>query len=156
MHRGRLAWLFALFALSVAPHGYSQDRVVAYEIRNGREIPDSLTGRLGDWRLGRQIYFDRGLGGCSGCHGSPGGPGAQPDIDAEPAPKLTDIAARMGPGTIRMWLVAPFVLDPAQAAHGYYTVGQRDDPQDPRFGETLLTAEEIEGLVAYLMRQTGE
>ena len=132
--------------------------VVAYSIVDAREVPDSLTGRPGDPEAGRKLYFDRQLTRCSGCHGSPGGPGAQADRSAggsaDGAPPLDGVAKRISEGAIRLWLVAPQVIEPGTRMPGYYAVGQRDDPADPRYGEPLLTAAEIEDLVAYLMRQT--
>lgn len=144
----------ALLGLALAMPAFAQN-VVAYEIVDGKEIPDSLTGQPGNAEAGRKLYFDRQLTRCSGCHGSPDGPGAKPDPDAGGAPSLSGVAERLSEGAIRMWLVAPQVIRPGTRMPGYYSVGQRDDPADPRYGETLLTAAEIEDLVAYLMRQTG-
>lgn len=129
------------------------DRVVAYAIVDGREIPRALTGQPGNPEAGRQLYFDRDLTGCSGCHGSPGGPGAEADPDAGGAPALSGLTRRMNEGAIRLWLVAPQVIRPGTTMPGYYTLGQRTDPKDPRYGEPLLSAGEIEDIVAYLMRQ---
>lgn len=132
------------------------DRVVAYEIVNGRGIPKSLTGDPGDPEAGRRLYFDRARTGCSGCHGSPGGPGAQADPDTGDTPGLSSLPGRMSEATVRLWLVAPQVLRPETGMPGYYAIGQRDDPADPRFGEPLLSAAEIEDIIAYLMRRDGQ
>ncbi|MEM7423669.1 MAG: c-type cytochrome [Pseudomonadota bacterium] len=144
-----------MIVVGTSPDASGSDRVRAYEIRNGREIPNSLIGVAGDWELGRRVYFNRTLAGCSGCHGSPGGPGAQPDVGVEPASSLAGIADRLPEGLIRTWLIAPELIAAERSGHSYYRVGQRDDPLDPRFGETRLSATEIEGLIAYLLRQKG-
>ena len=142
----------ALLGLSLTVPAAGQN-VVAYEIVNGREIPASLTGRPGDPEAGRKLYFDRQLTRCSGCHGSPDGMGAQTDGGAPSAPSLSGVAERLSEGAIRLWLVAPQVISPGTSMPGYYSIGQRDDPADPRYGEPLLTAAEIEDLVAYMLRQ---
>ena len=143
-------------ALAAAPlWAQEPERVVSYRIVDAREIPESLTGAPGDPEAGRKLYFDLSVTGCSGCHGSPGGPGAQTDPGAEGAPELDRLAARMTEGTIRLWLVAPQVLRPDTAMPGFYSVGQRTDPEDPRYGETHLSAGQIEHIVAYLMASTG-
>ncbi|MEM9139851.1 MAG: cytochrome c [Pseudomonadota bacterium] len=158
----RLRYLAAAFAaLAVSVPGWmapaaGPDRVVAYTIVDARSIPDSLTGIPGNPESGRQLYFDRQLTNCSGCHGSPGGPGAEADPQDSGAPNLAGLASRMQPGTARLWLVAPMVLERATAMPGYYAIGQRRDPQDPRFGEPVLSAQEIEDVLAYLMRQSAE
>lgn len=127
--------------------------VASYVIVDGRTIPASLTGRPGDAEAGRKLYFDRTLTGCSGCHGSPGGPGAQPNADGQSAPRLSGLASRMEVGEIRMWLIAPKLINPLTSMPGYYELGQRKDERDPEFGGPRLTAEEIEAIVAYLARQ---
>lgn len=132
---------------------FSDDRVVAYTIVDGRTIPEALTVDPGDREAGRKLYFDREATGCSGCHGSPGGPGAQPDANGSTAPELTGIGDRMDTGTIRMWLIAPQVLSPNSEMPGYYSVGQRTDENDRLYGSTRLSAQEIEALVAYLANQ---
>ena len=148
-------WLWTL-ALSGLVATAAADRVVSYRIVDAREIPDSLTGVPGDAEAGRQLYFDRTLTGCSGCHGSPSGPGAEADPDQERAPSLSKLAKRMTPGAARLWLVAPSVLRPGTSMPAYYAVGQRNDPKDPRYGEPILSAQEIENILAYLMRQGAE
>ena len=146
--------ILRLAGLAAATRGVAQaeDRVVSYEIVNARAIPESLTANPGDPEVGRKLYFDREVTGCSGCHGSPGGPGAQPDASGADAPQLTKLADRMDEGTVRLWLVAPEVLNPDTTMPTYYKVGQRTDENDPLYGSTRLSAFEIESLVAYLMR----
>lgn len=150
------AMIVSLVAAAASAHrvaGAQSPRVVPYTIENAREIPESLTGLVGDGERGRQLYFDRERSGCSGCHGSPGGPGAEAVGQGSNAPSLAGVAGRMSLGAIRLWLVAPDVLKPGSAMPAYYAAGQRDNPNDPRFGEPRLTAAEIEDLVAYLARQ---
>lgn len=134
------------------------ENVVAFEIVDGREIPASLTGEPGDADRGRELYLDDKLARCAGCHGIPGEQRAG-DADASAngapslAPSLDDVGARLSAGAIRLSLVAPEVLRPATRMPSYYGLGQRADPADPRYGEPLMTASEIEDLVAYLSEQ---
>lgn len=146
----------AVFAPSQAQSLGGVERVVAYSIVDARTIPDSLTGRDGDPEKGRQLYFDREQAGCSGCHGSPGGPGAQANAAGDAAPSLSGLSQRMDRGAARLWLVAPGVLRPDTAMPAYYAAGQRQDKNDPRFGEPRLSAQEIENLLAYLFRDLAE
>ena len=151
----------AFLVLAMAGPIGAADRVVAYRVVDASAIPDSLTGRPGDPRAGRELYLDEKLARCAGCHGVPDGPAASgtgvraDDGAATEAPPLDDIGRRLGEGKIRLWLVAPEVIEPGTAMPAYYAAGQRDDPADPRFGEPLMTAAEIEDLVAYLLGQTG-
>ncbi|MEM9060102.1 MAG: cytochrome c [Pseudomonadota bacterium] len=138
---------------SSVPGASAETAIVSFVIVNGRAVPESLTGRTGDAEAGRKLYFDRALTGCSGCHGSPGGPGAQQNADAQSAPKLSGLASRMDAGEIRMWLIAPKLLNPRTSMPGYYELGQRVDERDPQYGGPQLSADEIEAIVAYLARQ---
>ena len=150
----------AVLALALASPLAADDGVVTYRIVDARAIPDSLTGRPGDPQAGRTLYLDEKLARCAGCHGVPGETHATPPdgeglaADAE-APPLEDVGRRLDEGRIRLWLVAPQVAAPGTRMPAFHAVGQRDDPADPRFGGPLLTAAEIEDLVAYLSRQTG-
>jgi L-cysteine S-thiosulfotransferase len=145
--------LLGFLALALAGSAGAADRVVAYRIVDARAIPDSLTGRPGDPDAGRALFLDEKLARCVGCHGVIGDASAVPGYPE--APPLDDVGRRLGEGAIRLWLVAPQVAEPGTRMPAFYALGQRDDPADPRFGEPLLTAAEIESLVAYLVRQTG-
>ena len=146
------AGLIGVAALISALPSLGADRVVAYQIVNGAEIPKSLTGQPGRAEVGRKLYFDQQTTGCSGCHGSPGGPGAVASEGRRSAPELDRIWARMSEGTVRLWLVAPQVIAANTEMPAFYAAGHYTDPEDPRFGEPRLSAGEIEDLVAYLMK----
>lgn len=148
----------ALFALPVmaedAEDAENTEDVVAYEIIDGREISASLTGQPGDPERGRELYLDNKLARCAGCHGIPGAAPTD-DLPANDALSLDDVGARLSTGAIRLSLIAPEILRPATRMPSYYGLGQRADPADPRYGEPLMTAGEIEDLVAYLAEQRG-
>lgn len=154
--------LFCLsfLALALVHPAAAAERVVAYRIVDARAIPDSLTGEPGDPEAGRALYLDDKLARCAGCHGVPGESFAETPVSAggaaTAAPPLGDVGRRLDAGAIRLWLVAPQVIRPGTAMPAFYSIGQRDDPADPRFGEPLLTAAEIEDLVAYLTRRTAD
>ncbi len=70
--------------------------------------------------------------------------------DAVRGPRLDRVGARLAPGEIRLWLVAPQVLAPGTPMPAYHAAGQRRGAEDPLHGGPWLTAGEIENLVAYL------
>lgn len=150
-----LLMLLITAAFGAAALPGSAENVVAYEIVDGREIPASLTGAAGNAEAGQKLYLDDRLARCAGCHGVPVKEEG-PDSATNGAPSLADVGARLSEGAIRLSLIAPDVLRPATRMPSYYDLGQRADPADPRYGEPLLTAEEIEDLVAYLMEQRGD
>ncbi len=136
--------LALLAALAVPAVADEPPRVVPYQIVNARTIPESLTGSAGDPAAGRALYYDPTID-CARCHGTPGA------ADAVNAPDLGGLAGRMEIGTARLWIVAPGVLAPETTMPAYYAAGQRTDQADPRFGEPLLSAAELENILAYLI-----
>ena len=140
-----------LIALAQAPA-----EVVAYTIVDAAAIPEPLGGLTGNAGRGRELYFDRERVGCFICHGSPGGPGVEGNAAGLTAPALADVAARMDAGAIRLWIVAPQILAPGTAMPAYYALGGRTDPADPLYGGPLLTAAEVEDIVAWLAGRQGQ
>ena len=147
---GRIVILLA--GLSAAAQ--AAEPIVAYRITDAAEIVESLTGAPGDPERGRIVYTEERRAGCPACHGIPGALGAGDDPKLETAPDLAGVGARLGRGALRLWIVAPEVIDPDTAMPAYYAPGQRQDADDPLYGGPALTAEEIEDLVAYLAGQT--
>lgn len=145
-----MAWL-ALLAAALAPARPAADEpVVSYTIVDGRTIPESLTGAPGDPERGRALYTGDPRAECAACHGEPGAKGETGERGDAPAPDLSGVGARLSPGELRLWLVAPEVPDEDTTMPAYYAAGQRTGAQDPLYGGPRLTAGEIEDLVAYL------
>jgi len=140
--------LLAAVAVLPALPGRAGEPIVAYTITDGAEIRESLTGAPGDAGRGRQIYATEPRAGCPACHGIPNSAGGAPQ-----GPELTRVGARLDPGVIRLWLVAPEALKPDTAMPPFYAAGQRREAGDALYGGPALTADEIEDLVAYLAGQ---
>ncbi len=138
-----MLWVALIVALA-GPAGAAEP-VVAYTITNGSEITGSLTGAPGDAARGRELYAGAVRAGCRACHGVPGAAG-----EAAPAPALAGVGGRLSAGAIRLWIVAPVAIDPETAMPAFYAAGQRGEAEDPLYGGPVLTAAEIEHLVAYL------
>lgn len=110
-------------------------------------MPESLTGAKGDPARGRAIVANRQVGMCLLCHS-----GSFPEqrFQGNLAPDLRE-AARLSEGQIRQRLVDPSRANPRTIMPAYYrTEGLNLVPPALR-GKTLLTAEQIEDVVAYLM-----
>ncbi len=129
--------------------------VVPFTIVDGAEIPEPLGGLAGDPEAGRVLYFDRERVRCHICHGSPGGPGVEGNAGGLQAPDLTGLADRRTEGALRLWIVAPHLLAPGTEMPAYYALGGRMEATDPLYGGPLLTAQEVEDLVAWLMGLKG-
>jgi sulfur-oxidizing protein SoxX len=113
----------------------------------GDTIPASLTGTDGDSVSGRAIVLDRRLGACLLCHAGP-----SPDVKllGTLAPDLSGAGLRWTAGQLRLRLVDPARLNPATIMPAYYRVEGLTRVGDSWLGKPILTAEQIEDVVAFL------
>jgi len=125
------------------------DQPVAYEIVDDEAIPTSLTGSPGDPAKGRETFINRKLGNCLGCH-------AVTELEAEPfhgevGPPLDGVADIYGEGELRLRVVNPKVVNPDTIMPGFYVVDGLHRVAGDFQGKTILSADQVEDIVAYLM-----
>jgi len=109
-------------------------------------IPASLTGAKGDPARGRAIVANRQVGLCLLCHS---GPFPEERFQGNLAPDLRS-AARLTEAEIRQRIVDPSAANPQTIMPAYYKAG--GTRVAPSFaGKTVLTAEQIEDVVAFLV-----
>jgi L-cysteine S-thiosulfotransferase len=114
----------------------------------GNAIPASLTGALGDPARGKAIVASRQTGLCLLCHSAPL---REEKFQGTIGPDLTGTGSRNTEGQLRLRIVDPRIFNPDTVMPAYF---RRDglDRVAPAFrGKTVLTAEEIEDVVAFLM-----
>jgi sulfur-oxidizing protein SoxX len=141
---GRMT-LAAALALGSAPCT-AQEALVPYTVV-GDAIPKSLTGKPGDPENGRAIVVKR-ENTCLLCHS---GPFPEQRFQGDLSPTLKGTGSRWSEGELRLRLVDASRLNPATIMPSYYrTDGLNRVAQNFR-GKPVLTAEQIEDVVAYLM-----
>jgi sulfur-oxidizing protein SoxX len=114
---------------------------------SNEEIAASLTGSKGDPVRGRAIVANRQVGLCLLCHS---GPIPEERFQGNLAPDLRS-AARLTEGQIRQRLVDPSKANPDTIMPAYYKTDGLNRVAPSLRGKTLLTAEQIEDIVAYLV-----
>jgi sulfur-oxidizing protein SoxX len=119
----------------------------AFEVTAQDSIPDSLTGAKGDPVRGRAIVANRQLGLCLLCHS---GPFPEERFQGNLAPDLRS-AARLSEGQIRQRLVDPSRANPQTIMPAYYRTEGLSRVAPQVRGKTILSAEQIEDVVAYLL-----
>jgi sulfur-oxidizing protein SoxX len=115
---------------------------------DGDAIARPLTGRTGDPARGGVLIADRQKSLCILCHA---GPFADPYLQGTLAPALSGVGGRLSEGQIRLRIVDMKTLNPASIMPSYYRAGDGQRVATIWRGKTVLTAEEIEDLVAYLV-----
>jgi sulfur-oxidizing protein SoxX len=114
----------------------------------GDTMPQSLTGKSGDAARGRDISFSRDRGNCIVCHAM-----LAPDerLHGDVGPSLEGVAGRLTEGQMRLRLVDGRRLNPSSLMPSYYRADGLKRVATAYAGKTVLTAEEIEDVLAYLM-----
>lgn len=124
------------------------DGLARYRVVDGRAIPESLTGRPGDPQKGAVVASSRTQGNCLACHKLPM---PQEKLQGNVGPDLKDVAGRLSEGEIRLRVVNPKLVDPETAMPAYYRTEGLTRVRKDLVGKPILTAEQIEDVVAYLV-----
>lgn len=113
----------------------------------GGAIAASLTGAPGDPARGRAIVADRQRGLCLLCHA---GPFPEERFQGNLAPDLAGAGSRWSEGQLRLRIVDARRLNPATIMPSYYRVEGLTRVAPAWRGRPVLTAAEIEDVVAFL------
>ncbi|MGQ0650959.1 MAG: sulfur oxidation c-type cytochrome SoxX [Betaproteobacteria bacterium] len=111
------------------------------------ELPASLTGSKGDAARGRALVANRHASLCLLCHS---GPFPEERFQGDLAPDLRS-AARLSEGEIRARLVDPARFNPDTIMPAYYRTEGLNRVAPSFRGRTVLSAEQIEDIVAWLV-----
>jgi sulfur-oxidizing protein SoxX len=112
----------------------------------GDTIPASLTGAPGDAARGRALVLNR-VSTCILCHS---GPFPEEKFQGDLAPNLAGSGSRWTAGQLRLRLVDASRLNPATIMPSYYRVTGLERVGSAWRGKPILSAEQIEDIVAYL------
>lgn len=115
-------------------------------------IPQSLTGAKGDSARGRAIVTDRQKGLCLLCHT---GPFPEQRFQGTLAPDLGDAGTRLSEGQLRLRLVDSSKVNPDTIMPAYYRIDGLTRVGAAWQGKPILTAEQIEDVVAFLATLKG-
>jgi sulfur-oxidizing protein SoxX len=108
----------------------------------------SLTGAKGDAQRGRAIVANRSVGLCLLCHS---GPFPEERFQGTMAPDLKGAGARSNEGQLRLRIVDAGKLNAETIMPAYYRTDGLARVAPNFRGKTILSAEQIEDVVAYLM-----
>lgn len=112
-------------------------------------IESSLTGEVGDPANGRKVFADRSLGNCLACHVNSDIP--EQLFHGEVGPALDGVAIRWKPEQLRTIVVnSKAVFTDASVMPGFYSLDVGKDVREDLIGETILSAQQVEDVVAYL------
>ncbi len=130
----------------------SPPKLIAYVVKDGG-IAKSLTGKPGDPKKGRKLYINRKKGNCLACHTST-------DMAKEPfhgniGPSLDGVGSDMTTAELRLRIVDAKKINPATIMPAFYKYGKTRVAKKWK-GKTILSAQEVEDVVAYLGTLKGK
>jgi L-cysteine S-thiosulfotransferase len=112
-------------------------------------MAQSLTGQTGDPVRGRAIAADARKGNCIICHAMPI-PELSCDAFGNIGPSLAGIGSRLSAPELRQRIADPRVLSPNTVMPPYFATTGLTRVRTAYVGKTILSAQEVEDLVAYL------
>jgi sulfur-oxidizing protein SoxX len=146
MRAGFLAQVISVALLVAVPCVAAQESVRPYAVV-GDAVPASLTGAPGNAAQGRAIVANRQVGLCLLCHS---GPFPEELFQGDLAPDLRGAGARWSEGQLRLRLVDASRLNPATIMPPYYRIDGLTRVAANVRGKPILSAEQIEDVLAYL------
>ena len=111
-------------------------------------IPRSLTGAKGDPARGRAIVVNRQVGLCLLCHS---GPFPEERFQGNFAPDLSGAGKRSAEAQLRLRIADSSRINPATIMPAYHRTEGLVRVAPAWRGKPILTAEQIEDVVAFLM-----
>jgi L-cysteine S-thiosulfotransferase len=139
------ATIWLATSLSVLPGAADAQALRDYAVV-GDAIPVSLTGAPGDPVRGRALIVDRSST-CILCHS---GPFPEQKFQGDLAPNLAGAGGRWSEEQLRLRLVDASSLNAATIMPSFYRTDGLDRVGPAWRGKPILSAEQIEDMVAYL------
>ena len=141
-----LAVLTGVWGLSLVPSLADDGR--QSQILNTALLPSALTDQPGDVERGRRVVLDRERGDCVVCHAMPL---PERQFHGTLGLPLDSVGRRYSAGELRLRLVAPKVIEPHTIMPAYHTTGGLHRVLELYRGKPILSAQEIEDVIAYLL-----
>jgi len=140
-----LVW-FAAFSVVAGCATTTPDALMPYRVE-GDAIRGPLAAAPGDAARGREVVLGRDSN-CLLCHVVPD-PGTR--AMGNLAPPLAGAGARLDEGQLRLRIVDSMRLNPQTIMPSYYRVDGLNQVATALRGKPVLTAQQIEDVVAYLL-----
>ena len=111
-------------------------------------IEEPIGGKQGISENGKKVVLDRKKGNCLACHMLPI---EDAEFPGQIGPPLLAVGARYSPAQLRLRIANLQLVNPATIMPPYYIDPAQLNNVKKKFrGKTILTAQEVEDVVAYL------
>ena len=123
-------------------------KLVKYKVVDENSIPQNLTGKKGDPVNGRKLAINRKKGNCLACHVMPI---PEQSYHGKIGPDLNGVASRYEEGELRLRIVNPKIINEATIMPAFYRNDGFHRVMKKFNGKTIISAQDVEDIVAYLM-----
>ena len=120
---------------------------VSVEFEDGL-VKTSLTGVAGDPVAGREVFKNRKLGNCLACHVNPDMP--EESFHGEVGPEMGGVADRWTEEELRGIVSNSKMMFEGTIMPAFYRDSGFERPLEDFQGKSILTAQQVEDVVAYL------
>jgi len=117
-------------------------------------VAESLTGVAGDPAAGRQVFANRKLGNCLACHMNEDW--SEQSFHGEVGPPMDGVAERWSVAELRGIVTNAKMMFPETIMPAFYRDSGFERPLESFEGKSILTAQQVEDIVAYLQTLTYE
>ncbi len=132
--------------------GAQAEELVEFQIVGDDRIDKSLTGQAGDAANGRKLAINQQLGNCLACHVLPI---PEQPFHGDVGPDLSETGGNLSEGEIRLRIVNSKVLNPDTIMPAFYRNDGFERVLKKFQGKTMLSAQQVEDVVAYVMTLKG-
>lgn len=117
-------------------------------------VEQSLTGQPGDPVEGRKVFANRKQGNCLACHMN--ADLAEESFHGEVGPPMDGVADRWTQAELRGIVTNSKMMFEGTIMPAFYVDNGYERPLDDFAGQSILTAQQVEDVVAYLQTLTFE
>ena len=156
-----VAWAASLVGLAAAAGQFPATSISAglsgaVEVRDanlplytivGTGVPKPLTDKPGNPQDGRKWALGVAYGNCLACHKLPA---PEEQFHGEIGPDLAGVGGRLPEDAIRLRIIDPKRINPATPMPSFYKIDGLHRVAAAWVGKTILSAQQVEDVVAYL------
>jgi len=132
----------------IKPLNAENDILVEYTVKDESTIEKSLTGKPGNVKKGRSLAINRKKGNCLACHKMPI---PEQQFHGNIGPELSGIGDSYSAGEFRLLIVNSKIINPDTIMPAFYRKDGYNRVLKKFKGKTILLAQEVEDIVAYLL-----
>ena len=137
----------AILCVLIALWSSAASAIVTFRI-DSNVMTEPLGGLIGDAVRGRAIVADRKIGLCLLCHSAPI---PEERFQGNLSQSLAGVGSRATAGQLRMRLVDARKMNSATIMPSYYRIDNLTRVSAAHRGRTILSAQQIEDVIAYLL-----